>query len=248
MMFTGSPAHRRDERGALTPAVIIMALGLLLLGGMVTDGGRQLNARLRAQATAEEAARAGANMVDLRDPDLPIEWEEAQAAVAAYCDVAMEADPTITECAPVDRGYDAERGQSWIDARVVVEVSPLLFGILGVDNLAAEITSRAYAQEGVRAPNDVQDVDFTPSVEYPTTTLEVPTNDDPSTTVITPPTGYPTMLCGERTTLPLTVWVSCSVTTITLPTEPPPTTPTATRTSTSYTTAPTSVNPWDYTP
>jgi hypothetical protein len=247
-MSTWSASHRRDERGALTPAVIIMALGLLLLGGMVTDGGRQLNAKLRAQSTAEEAARAGANMVDLRDPDLPIEWGEAQAAVSAYCDAAMAADASITECQAVDRGYDGERGQSWLDARVVIEISPLLFGILGVDNLSADITSRAYAQEGVRAPNDVQDVDFTPSVEYPTTTLSLPQNDDPSTTVITPPTDYPTTLCGERTSLPLTIWVSCTVTTITLPTEPPPPTPTATRTSTSYTTGPTSVNPWEHTP
>jgi len=45
--------RRRSEHGALTPAVTVMAIGLLLLGGLVTDGGRQLNAKVRAEATAE---------------------------------------------------------------------------------------------------------------------------------------------------------------------------------------------------
>jgi hypothetical protein len=246
---------RRDQRGALTPAVIIMALGLLLLGGMVTDGGRQLNAKLRAQATAEEAARAGANMVDLREAGSPIEWDEARDAIAAYCARAAEADPTISECEPEDYGYDSAEGsahedQGWVEARVAVEVEPLLFGIIGVDNLRADVSARAYAQVAVLDPlDDVFDVDYSPSVEYPTTTVTLPEDDQTSETVIEIPTEYPTTICGEETSVPLTIGVSCSVTTIVLPTEPPPPTPTATTTSTSYTTYPTSVPPFpDHTP
>jgi hypothetical protein len=242
-----SPGRRRtDERGALTPAVIIIALGLLLLGGMVTDGGRQLNAKLRAQATAEEAARAGANMVDLEKPALPIDWQEAQEAIAGFCDQAMAADATITECEPADYGYvGGERAQGWVETRVVVEVSPLLFGIIGVDSLRADVTARAYAQEGIFTANDgILDVDYTPTVRYPTTTLTVPENTDPSSTVISIPSDYTTVLCGETTTLPRTVGVSCSQTVVTLPPPPPPPPPTATETRTSYTTFPTSVPPF----
>lgn len=234
-----------DERGALTPAVIIIALGLLLLGGMVTDGGRQLNAKLRAQATAEEAARAGANMVHLERPKLPIDWPQAQRAVTGFCDQAMAADSTITECEPVDYGYTGgETDQGWVETRVTVEVSSLLFGIIGVDTLRAEVTARAYAQEGIFTSNDgILDVDYEPEVRYPTTTLTVPPDDDPSTTVISIPTDYTTVLCGEETTLPRTIGVSCSQTTVTLPPNPPPP-PTATETRTSHTTFPTSVPPF----
>jgi hypothetical protein len=240
-----------DERGALTPAVIIIALGLLLLGGMVTDGGRQLNAKLRAQATAEEAARAGANLVDLEKPTLPIDWDEAQQAIAGFCEQAMAADATITACEPADYGYvSGETDQGWVETRVAIEVPPLLFGIIGVDALRAEVTARAYAQEGIFTANDgILDVEYEPVVRYPTTTVSVPEDDDPSTTVISIPDDYPTVLCGEPTTLPRTIGVSCSETVVTLPPPPPPPPPTATETRTSYTTFPTSVPPFpEHTP
>ena len=48
----------RDERGSLAPAVPVIAMFLLLLGGLGVDGSRQLNARGQAVAFAEEAARA----------------------------------------------------------------------------------------------------------------------------------------------------------------------------------------------
>src|SRR5262245_46898393 len=102
-------ARTIDERGALTPAVIVMAVGLLLLGGLVTDGGRQLNARLRAEAAAEEAARAGSTMLDLRETDAVIDPEKARQAVDRYCTLAREQDDTITTCELSDIGHEKDK-------------------------------------------------------------------------------------------------------------------------------------------
>jgi Flp pilus assembly protein TadG len=54
----------RDE-GQLTLFFAIAVVGLLLVAGLVLDGGAQLRAAQRAQAIAEEAARAGAQAVDV---------------------------------------------------------------------------------------------------------------------------------------------------------------------------------------
>ena len=52
------------ERGSVTVFFAISVLGLLLLIGLVADGGAKLRATQRAAATAAEAARAGGQALD----------------------------------------------------------------------------------------------------------------------------------------------------------------------------------------
>ena len=54
-----------NQRGALSPAVAILAVMIFALAGLVIDGGRQLGARSRAVGYAQEAARAGAAAIVL---------------------------------------------------------------------------------------------------------------------------------------------------------------------------------------
>ena len=75
----------RDERGSLAPAVPIIASFLLLMGGLVIDASRQLNARGEAVAFAEEAARAGAQGVDVAADDLELDQALARQRVDEYC-------------------------------------------------------------------------------------------------------------------------------------------------------------------
>ncbi len=238
--------RRHDEHGALTPAVIVMAVGLLLLGGLVTDGGRQLNAKLRAQATAEEAARAGADMLDLREAEAVIDPRKARQAVDRYCDLARAADATITVCEVSDLGHDDNKETDFVEVHVEITISPLLFGLIGVRDLHANATASASAVQAVTDPyHDRAFPEIDPTPEVPTTTIDIPTDDQtPTGTVIPLPTDYETLLCGTPATLPLTVGVSCSVTTITLPTDnPPPPPPTATQTQTTFETFATTVTP-----
>ena len=54
-----------SERGSVTIFVVILSVALLLVGGLVLDGGYTLAAHRRAFNEAEAAARAGAQAVDL---------------------------------------------------------------------------------------------------------------------------------------------------------------------------------------
>ena len=55
----------RDDRGSLTLFAVVLALGLLAMTGLVVDGGAKLTAQRRANHLAEQAARAGAQAVDV---------------------------------------------------------------------------------------------------------------------------------------------------------------------------------------
>ena len=56
---------RRDEdRGSITAYLLIMTVALVVLAGLVLDGGAALTAHGRAADTAQQAARAGADALD----------------------------------------------------------------------------------------------------------------------------------------------------------------------------------------
>ncbi|WP_436776783.1 TadE/TadG family type IV pilus assembly protein [Yinghuangia sp. YIM S09857] len=55
---------RRDERGQVTAFVAVLTAGLLLVAGLVFDGGTALAAKTRALDQAQEAARAGAQQLN----------------------------------------------------------------------------------------------------------------------------------------------------------------------------------------
>jgi len=213
----------RDERGALTPAVIVMALGLLLLGGLVTDGGRQLNAKLQAQSTAEEAARAGATMLDLRQQEARIDKDTATDAVNAYCDVAKENDSRIDECGVDEFGRDENKEADWVSVRVTMKVPALLFGIIGVNELNVDVSAQASPVQAIAKPyQDANLNPIQPTADYPTITPNVSTTSGTAATSQPVPIDYTTFLCDLETVVPLTVGLSCMTSTIVLPSPPPP--------------------------
>ncbi|MDF1596583.1 MAG: pilus assembly protein TadG-related protein [Acidimicrobiia bacterium] len=58
-------ARLRSERGAVSTFLAVLALALLAAAGLVVDGGRKVNALREASNLADNAARAGAQAVDL---------------------------------------------------------------------------------------------------------------------------------------------------------------------------------------
>ena len=56
----------RNERGSVAPFIAIMAIALVLVAGLVYDGGRIVAAQATARDVASSAARAGAQQVDLQ--------------------------------------------------------------------------------------------------------------------------------------------------------------------------------------
>jgi uncharacterized membrane protein len=92
----------RNERGAITAFVTVFAFALLLVAGLVIDGGLILNARRTAFDEASAASRAGAQAVadsSLRSDNqsVSIDTRAATQRVDAYLAASgHEATTTVT--------------------------------------------------------------------------------------------------------------------------------------------------------
>jgi Flp pilus assembly protein TadG len=76
------------ERGTVAVASMILALSVIAAAGLAIDGGRKLNALAEARDLADNAARVGAQQVDVdayRASGTPtLDPGEASAAASAY--------------------------------------------------------------------------------------------------------------------------------------------------------------------
>lgn len=150
-------AQGARDRGSIAPIVPLFALVMLLLGGLVIDASRLLNARGRAVAYAEEAARAGASAVRPGLAVLDVDPALAEQRVETFC-ASLLADEQLRggvqrcEFVDVERLDDGRR----IVVRVAVQlqIAASLLGIVGVDVLTASGEARARPFEGV-TPDDV---------------------------------------------------------------------------------------------
>ena len=97
-----------DDRGSITGFVAVVAFALVMVAGMAYDGGRVIHAHNAARNDAEQAARAGAQQVDLthlRQTNEPrLDPADAEAAALDYLAqvgatgtvVVEDADITVT--------------------------------------------------------------------------------------------------------------------------------------------------------
>ena len=80
--------RRRDEQGSATVFVIGFAIVLFLCAGLVIDGGLAINKRMRIADDAEQAARIGADSIDVaefrRTEALVIDRQLANQRIAGY--------------------------------------------------------------------------------------------------------------------------------------------------------------------
>lgn len=100
--MNASRLRGRDERGNVTVFLLGMVPTVLLCAGLIFDGGSALNARMRLADDVEQAARAGAQQIDverLRDQgEVAIDVGKAEASARAhiasfgYTDVAVLVD------------------------------------------------------------------------------------------------------------------------------------------------------------
>ena len=152
-----STTRRRDERGSLSPAIPVIAYVLLLLGGLVIDASRQLNARGQAVAFAQEAARAGAKAVRL--DEFALDEPAARERVATYCARVEELDQVQTcEFVRVETTEGPDPRPLVVVVHVETLIDTTLLGLAGIDTLAASGDGRARPYEGVEAPGDVDDL------------------------------------------------------------------------------------------
>jgi Flp pilus assembly protein TadG len=142
--------------------VPIVILAFLLLGGLVIDGSRELNARSDAQAYAEEAARAGAGAVDLHSDVLALDPAEVRHNVAQYCDtVTRQNQGRVTSCQlDTSKGVDGltatttcggKTADIVVNTVVTTRINTSLLGIVGFTTLTSTAHARARPYQGITA-------------------------------------------------------------------------------------------------
>jgi Flp pilus assembly protein TadG len=130
-----------DDRGAATIFVVGLAVMLLVVAGLVVDGGLAINARGTAFDIAEQAARAGARNVDedtLRETDrVEVDPDEAAADAAEFLDQALAEKDNPTS--------DIDVVGNEVTVTVRYDVDTALLGLVGRQSfsVAAQATARA---------------------------------------------------------------------------------------------------------
>jgi Flp pilus assembly protein TadG len=143
---------RGNHRGALSPAVAILAVMIFTLAGLVIDGGRQLGAKSRAVGYAQEAARVGAATIELNTSEARIDITKAGAAVAAFCAEVSANDPAVQQC-----GTTETTGES-VTVHVVVGNRTTFLGMVGIDHLDAAGTGEAHAEQGINKADETPQI------------------------------------------------------------------------------------------
>jgi hypothetical protein len=139
----------RDERGSIAPAIPIIGLVLLLLGGLGIDGSRQLNARGEAVAYAEEAARAGAQAINIDASDLQLDDALVQVRVRTYCDRVQQLGQAECHFVRIEPVSKDDPRMLVVVTEASLSIKPSLRGIVHPGNLPAKATARARPYEGV---------------------------------------------------------------------------------------------------
>ena len=140
----------RNERGSITLPVLVLTPALLMVGGLVVDGGYALTARQRAFNVAEQAARAGAGAIDtasLRAGDVRLITDCsrpepcAQELAAAY--VANTDDRLV--------GPVQVTGRT-VTVTVEARRRTVVLSVIGIQQLTVQATGVAEVQRGITGP------------------------------------------------------------------------------------------------
>ncbi|MEU4194065.1 TadE/TadG family type IV pilus assembly protein [Kribbella sp. NPDC026611] len=135
-------------RGALSPAVAILAVMIFMLAGLVIDGGRQLGARSRAVGYAQEAARVGAAAIQLNSSEAKIDTVKAATAITAFCGQVKANDPAVSACTPTTLT------EKEVDIQVDIANKTTFLGLIGRNSLKAVGTGQAHPEQGINKADD----------------------------------------------------------------------------------------------
>jgi Flp pilus assembly protein TadG len=151
------------DRGSIVPLVPGIAIALLLIGGLIVDGSRDLNARGEAQAFAEEAARAGASAYKLNRNALTLDYGEAATRVRDYCNTVRQQHSSLEVVSCGLRGTDLQQQFTTdttcnnqtrrivVNTQVTLRIHTTLLGIVHIQTLDAAGEAKARPFEGLSA-------------------------------------------------------------------------------------------------
>lgn len=131
---------RDDQHGRVTAYVVITAVAALLFGGLALDGGFALAAKVRAMGQAQEAARAGAQEIDLAAyrADGTLRLTPSRAITAAHDHLA----------ASHHTGSVSVTGNT-VNVTVTINQRTQLLGLVAVDTITVTGRGEAQPQRGI---------------------------------------------------------------------------------------------------
>jgi Flp pilus assembly protein TadG len=148
-----SAACRDAERGSITLMLAALSVALIALAGIVIDGGVKLRAAENADAIAQEAARAGAGIVNQSTAYSTGTFvvDQSQAITAARAYLAAAAHGGMADASV--RGAVAAQGRDSIRVTVTVTEPTSVLSIIGIDSMSSTGAATASLVTGVTGPN-----------------------------------------------------------------------------------------------
>ena len=132
----------RSDRGTLSLFVVLLTPAVVLLAGLLVDGGIAINARERAADVAQQAARAGANDLNvtaLRSGRVELNQDACQIATAFVSQYqGVHAVPGPQPCQMFMSG-----GQPAIRVYATVTVNSQILGIIGIKTFTESASGQA---------------------------------------------------------------------------------------------------------
>lgn len=129
----------RADDASISAFVAVVSLAMIVVAGLVLDGGRLLAARRQAADIAGDAARAGAQALDehsLRSGRAEIDPAAAHAVVAAHL-------------ASTPASGSASIADDLVAVEVRMPVRTLLLGVVGFDGATVRARREARPVQGV---------------------------------------------------------------------------------------------------
>jgi len=135
-------AHRLGEpdAGSITLFVAVLGLAVLLVAGLVYDGGNKLTGARKADSIAQQAARAGADQVNVASLRTQHPGTDATAAAAAAQAYLQQAGVTGTATA---------QGPNAVHVTVTISQPTAVLGLLGIDDTTVTGQATATLEHGI---------------------------------------------------------------------------------------------------
>ncbi len=115
---------QRSERGSISLFAVVVTVGLIVVIGLVVDGGGKIHAQQRAQTAAREAARAGGQAIvagtAIRGQGAVVDTSAARIAAQNYLTAAG-----VT-------GTVSIQGGTTVVVRTTETYQPTFLGIVGI--------------------------------------------------------------------------------------------------------------------
>jgi hypothetical protein len=139
-----SPRHwGPGDRGSITAFTAVVCLGLLAFTGLAVDCGQAIAAKTQALGQAEDAARAGAQALDLHAL-------RQNATVTLDPNLARRDADTYLAAQGARGSASADRTQ--VTVHVTAQVPTTFLALIGVGVLSVSATSTARAATTAAAP------------------------------------------------------------------------------------------------